>query len=152
MTDDADANLDTVITTMDTVASPDAPVNMSIEGCITSISGETITISDMSVTLDANSSVLKNAKVGDCLHVEGSINMDKDGKPSVTPASIRRVDGKGISGQGSNGNSNGNGIPGGNADMGDMGNANGNGNMGNGNGNSGGNGNSNGGGNGGMGH
>ncbi len=118
------------------------PVNVSIDGCVTDVQGNHITINDY--TIDAgNNPTLKSAKVGQCgIHVEGHVKTNAGNAETFELVKAGPQNNGGGNGNGNNGNGNGNG--GGN---GSNGGGNGNGNNGNGNGNGGGNG-SNGGGNG----
>ena len=165
----SDAALEPVLVTTDKLDDPDAPVNIAIDGCISAVKGNTVTVNEYQVNV-GNDSTLKNAKVGDCVHVEGTQKVDKDNKPTLDvvkaqsrgragssaggASSHQGQDNGGGNGNNDNSNGGGNGNSNGNGGMATTvtangnsnGNSNGNGNGGNGGG--GGNGNSNGNGNG----
>ncbi|MCC7447937.1 MAG: hypothetical protein IT324_11000 [Anaerolineae bacterium] len=159
----SDPALPAVITATEKFSPPHAPINVSIEGCITKINGNKATINGQDVQFASNDPVMSKAKPGDCVQIEGSIETPADSasaspdkgaviaktsKPNhPTNPSGSNAGGNnaangngGGNGQGNNGNGNGGGN-------GSNSGGNGQGNNGNGNGNGGGNG-SNGGGNG----
>jgi hypothetical protein len=65
-----DPSLDLVVMTAGLIGDPDAAVNVSLDGCITAASGNTVTVDDYIINV-GNDHTLKDAKVGDCVHVEG---------------------------------------------------------------------------------
>jgi hypothetical protein len=67
-----DPSLDPVVTTAGLIGDPDAAVNVSLDGCITATDGNTVTVNDYTINVGSDR-VLKDAKVGDCIHVEGQI-------------------------------------------------------------------------------
>jgi len=152
----ADPALPTVITSTEKFSPPHAPINVSIEGCITKINGNSATINGQDVQFASNDPVMSKAKPGDCVQIEGSIETSSDsvlpgqGQGAVITKTSKPNRPTNPSGSNAGGNNAANGNGGGNG-QGNNGNGNGNGggngNNGNGNGNGGGNG-SNGGGNG----
>jgi hypothetical protein len=134
----SDATLAPVFETADKVADPDAPVNVAVDGCISAVNGNTITVNEYQINVGSDGT-LKNAEVGDCVHIEGTLKIAAGNKVTlvVVRAQPRAGQSKsGTSGTSNNGN-NGNGSGGGNggSNGGSNGNAGGGGNGENGGGN-----------------
>jgi len=72
-----------VVDAMDKVASPDAPVNTVVEGCITEISGDTLVVSGTTVKFDSGKSTFGNLNVGDCIYIEGLTEISPEGQVIV---------------------------------------------------------------------
>jgi hypothetical protein len=66
-----------LLKTVDKVGDKDAPVNVSIEGCISAITGNTLTIEDYQIQV-GNDPVLKAAQVGDCVRIDGALQLNND--------------------------------------------------------------------------
>ncbi len=145
-----------ILTATENFSPSHAPINVSIEGCITRITGNTATINDQDVEFAADDAILSKAKPGDCVQIDGTIESSSDaftlGKGVITAKPSNPGNGKGNNGVG-NGNGGGDGSNGKGNDKGNSGNGNGNGggdgsnsggngNGGNGNGGGGGGGNS----------
>jgi hypothetical protein len=75
----SDAALGPVFVTAGKVGDPDAAVNISVEGCITNVQGNTVTVNDYQINVGTDGA-LKNAKVGDCVHVDGTLKVGDDNK------------------------------------------------------------------------
>jgi hypothetical protein len=67
-----DLSLGPVMTTAGLIGDPDATINVSLDGCITAASGNTVIVDDYVINV-GNDHTLKDAKVGDCIHVEGQL-------------------------------------------------------------------------------
>jgi hypothetical protein len=78
----SDAALGPVFVTAGKVVDPDAPVNVSIEGCISDVKGNTVTVNDYQINVGSNAA-LKDAKAGDCVHVDGTLKFDDDHKVTM---------------------------------------------------------------------
>ncbi len=92
-------------------ASPDAPVNVSIDGCISKIDGNIATISDVHVVIDPKNATLRNAKVGDCVRLTAAIQTGDDGTILIIPLAVKpdvRPAVPGKNGHGADGNPKGN--------------------------------------------
>jgi hypothetical protein len=69
-----DSTLAPVLTASDKVSDKSAPINISIDGCITATNGNTVTIEDYRIDV-GNNPVLNAAKVGDCIRVDGTLTL-----------------------------------------------------------------------------
>jgi hypothetical protein len=67
---------------------PAAPVKITIDGCVRSIQGNTVTINDYKVTVDPNNSALKNAKVGDCYSITATVEEGPDNTQVIVPVTV----------------------------------------------------------------
>lgn len=130
-----DPSADPVVTTASQIGDPDAAINVSLDGCITAANGNAVTINDYAINV-GNDQVLKDAKVGDCVRVDGQIKSNNGKGVTFILIKASKPD---KSNAGGNGNKGGNGKDksgnkGGNGNNGN----NGGGNMGNGGSNMGG--------------
>ncbi len=94
-----------VLSAADRVADKSAPINVSIDGCITAIKGNSLTIEDYQIEIGSNP-VLKSARVGDCLRIDGTLRLDNGAvsfvlvravmhpKPAINSSSPANVDDK----------------------------------------------------------
>ena len=130
-----DDGLGPMMTTTQDLNDADAPVSIMLDGCISETKGNFVVIDDYSINV-GNEAVLKAAKVGDCVHIEGELKTDEgNGAPFVLvkgakPSRPEQAGGNGNSGNNGNhgngnkgsigannpgqGNGNGNNKPGGN--------------------------------------
>jgi hypothetical protein len=135
-----------LVGTVDGLGDPNEAANFNLNGCITQISGNTVTINGYSATLP--SSLARSYQVGDCVQIDGNFRVDENGDIVIIGKQIHAVqpakDGTGNSGNsgnsGNNGNAGNTGNSGNSGNAGNSGNSGNSGNNGN-NGNSGGNGN-----------
>jgi hypothetical protein len=74
----SDAALGPVFVTAGKVVDPDAPVKITIQGCVSKAEGNTVTVNDYPINV--GDSGLKNSKVGDCVEVDGTLSMSADNK------------------------------------------------------------------------
>jgi hypothetical protein len=73
-----DASLVPVLEAADKVGDKAAPINISLDGCIKAVQGNMITIADYQIDISGYPA-LKTAKVGDCIHVDGTLTL-RNGK------------------------------------------------------------------------
>jgi hypothetical protein len=64
------------------VADPHAPVNIAIDGCITDVRGNSVTVNGYQIDVGSDKT-LKDAKVGDCVHIDGTLKTDTNKKVSL---------------------------------------------------------------------
>jgi hypothetical protein len=102
----SDPNLLVVLNTVQQVTSPDAPINFTLDGCITRLDGENTAIFNQDVRVDRSSGLLKNAKVGQCLRIEGTLQQSPDGTIVLIPSVVKpRTQAKANSGGNNSANS-----------------------------------------------
>ncbi len=87
----ANSGLMSVVDGSTQFASADAPVNVSVDGCISKIEGNIATIYDYHVLIDPKNPALKNAKVGDCVQVNATVQAGSDGNILLIPVVVRPV-------------------------------------------------------------
>jgi hypothetical protein len=78
-----DAALASALVTTGQVDDPNAPIRVAIEGCITAVQGNTITVNDYAIPIGQDK-ILKDAKVGDCVHVDGTLHINADHKITLS--------------------------------------------------------------------
>jgi hypothetical protein len=75
----SNAALAPLFVTAGQVADPHAPVNIAIDGCITDVRGNSVTVNDYQINVGSDKT-LKDAKVGDCVHIDGTLKTDTSKK------------------------------------------------------------------------
>ena len=64
---------------------PQATSLISIDGCISHISGNTVTIGGYTIAFDPGTPQSKSLRVGSCIHVDGDFQLDNHGKLVIVP-------------------------------------------------------------------
>lgn len=80
---DTDSTLPIILVSTEKFSPAHAPINVSVEGCITKTQGNTVTIQGQDIQYQPNDIVLRSAKVGDCVRVNGSLQADNQGKSVI---------------------------------------------------------------------
>jgi hypothetical protein len=99
--------------------------NVSVDGCVTAVQGNFITINDYQINV-GNNQTLKQAKVGDCFKISGQVKSNNGNGEGFVLVKSTKHDKDGNSSSGNNNNAGGNG----NGNNGNGNNAGGNGNGG----------------------
>ncbi len=73
----ADPALPVILVSTEKFTPAHAPINVSVEGCITRVQGNTATIEGQDIQFQANDPVLAGSKAGDCVRVNGSLQADQ---------------------------------------------------------------------------
>jgi hypothetical protein len=75
----SNAALAPIFVTTGQVADPDAAVNVTINGCISDVRGDSVTVNDYQINVGSDKT-LKDAKAGDCVHIDGTLKTDPSKK------------------------------------------------------------------------
>jgi len=87
---------------------PQAPTTLSIDGCISKISGNTAIVGGYSLDIDPGNPQSKSLRVGSCIHVDGDFLLDGSGSLEIAGAKLGQYKGGSLNGNsGNNGNQNG---------------------------------------------
>ncbi|MCC7450752.1 MAG: hypothetical protein IT324_25280 [Anaerolineae bacterium] len=78
-----DSTLPIILVSTEKFSPAHASINVSVEGCITKAQGNTVTIQGQDIQFQSNDTVLRGAKVGDCVRVNGSLQADDQGKSVI---------------------------------------------------------------------
>jgi hypothetical protein len=89
--DPANAAIMGMVSASDAFAGADAPINVSIDGCITKIDRGIATIYDYQVVIDPKNPALRKAKVGDCVQLSATVGTAPDGSVVLVPVVIQPV-------------------------------------------------------------
>jgi hypothetical protein len=81
-------SVETLADKIEQYAPPAAPVKIAIDGCVTNVQGNIVTINDYKVTVDPKNSGLRKAKVGDCYSITATVQEGPDQTQVIIPVTV----------------------------------------------------------------
>jgi hypothetical protein len=83
----AEQSLALALRSVSRLSDPDAPTNIAIDGCATAVNGNTVEVDGYRLDATQNRA-LKDAKVGDCLHINGRLTVDRQNRVTWVLGSV----------------------------------------------------------------
>jgi hypothetical protein len=87
----ADPSVIALITASDQVMAPEVPTTITVENCISQIENGVATVAEYKFDVDPNNPALNGLKIGDCLHIEGTLASDGKGNIVISPVAITPI-------------------------------------------------------------